>query len=115
MPGIRPELFDKAARSAADIIFLDLEDSVSPADKETARHNVIAGLRATDWRGKTVSVRVNGPDTPYMYRDVIDVVEEIADSLERSSKALIGIVRLKSQDEYTYLHSVAVCALRQAP
>lgn len=43
--------------------------------------------------------------------DVIEVVEEIADSLERSSKALIGIVRLKSKDEYTYLHSVAVCAL----
>jgi len=43
--------------------------------------------------------------------DVVDVVEEIAESIERSPKALLGIVRLKSKDEYTYLHSVAVCAL----
>jgi putative nucleotidyltransferase with HDIG domain len=43
--------------------------------------------------------------------DVLDVVEEVAGSIERSPKALLGIVRLKSKDEYTYLHSVAVCAL----
>lgn len=90
VPGIRPELFDKAARSAADIVFLDLEDSVSPTDKETARRNVIAGLRATDWRGKTVSVRVNGPDTPYMYRDIVDVVEAAGDRFELMLVPKIG-------------------------
>jgi malyl-CoA/(S)-citramalyl-CoA lyase len=82
VPGIRPELFEKAARSAADIIFLDLEDSVSPADKETARRNVIDGLRNVDFHGKTVSVRVNGLDTPYMYRDVIDITEAAGDKFD---------------------------------
>lgn len=82
VPGIRPELFEKAAKSAADIIFLDLEDSVSLADKEKARRNVIEGLRSVDWLGKTVSVRVNGLDTPFMYRDVIDVVEAAGDKFE---------------------------------
>ncbi|HEY4136763.1 MAG TPA: CoA ester lyase [Alphaproteobacteria bacterium] len=82
VPGIRPELFEKAARSAADVIFLDLEDSVAPGDKAQARQNVIAGLRDVDWHGKTVSVRVNGLDTPYMYRDVIDVMEQAGERLD---------------------------------
>lgn len=90
VPGIRPELFEKAARSAADIIFLDLEDSVSPADKEKARRNVIDGLRGTDWLGKTVSVRVNGLDTPYMYRDVIDIMEAAGDKFDLMLVPKIG-------------------------
>lgn len=90
VPGIRPELFEKAARSAADIIFLDLEDSVSPADKETARKNVIDGLRNVDFHGKTVSVRVNGLDTPYMYRDVIDIMEAAGDKFELMLVPKIG-------------------------
>ncbi len=90
VPGIRPELFEKAARSAADIIFLDLEDSGSPADKETARRNVIEGLRTLDWHGKTVSVRVNGLDTPYMYRDVIDIAEAAGDKFELMLVPKIG-------------------------
>ncbi len=58
-------------------MFLDLEDAVAPGDKEQARRNVIEGLRDIDWRGlgKTISVRINGIDTHYMYRDVVDVVE----------------------------------------
>jgi citrate lyase subunit beta/citryl-CoA lyase len=77
VPGSRPELFDKAASGPADYVFLDLEDAVAPPDKERARDNVIAGLLGTDWRalGKTVSVRINGIDTHYMYRDLVDVVE----------------------------------------
>ncbi|MGH7647590.1 MAG: HpcH/HpaI aldolase/citrate lyase family protein [Gemmatimonadaceae bacterium] len=77
VPGSRPELFDKAASGPADYVFLDLEDAVAPPDKERARDNVIAGLLGTDWRalGKAVSVRINGIDTHYMYRDLIDVVE----------------------------------------
>jgi malyl-CoA/(S)-citramalyl-CoA lyase len=75
VPGSTPELFEKAARSAADVIFLDLEDAVAPDDKEQARRNVIAALNDLDWGAKTVSVRINGLDTPYMYRDVIEVVE----------------------------------------
>lgn len=75
VPGSTPALFEKAARSAADVIFLDLEDAVAPGDKENARANVIKGLNEVDWGTKGMSVRINGADTHYMYRDVIDIVE----------------------------------------
>ena len=84
VPGSNPGMFEKAAASEADYVFLDLEDSVAPGDKEQARRNVIDGLRDIDWRGlgKTVSVRINGIDTHYMYRDVVDVVEQAGDHLD---------------------------------
>ncbi len=75
VPGSQPDLFEKAARSRADVVFLDLEDSVAPADKARARKNVIAGLNEVDWIGTTVAVRINGLDTQYMYRDVVEVME----------------------------------------
>jgi malyl-CoA/(S)-citramalyl-CoA lyase len=76
VPGINPGLFEKAAKSAADVIFLDLEDAVAPDDKPQARKNVVAALNDIDWGGKTMSVRINGLDTHYMYRDVVDLVEQ---------------------------------------
>jgi len=76
VPGSRPELFEKAARSAADIVFLDCEDAVAPDEKPQARRNIIQALRDVDWADKTVSVRINGLDTPYMYRDVVDILEQ---------------------------------------
>lgn len=75
VPGSTPALFEKAARSAADVIFLDLEDAVAAGDKEKARANVIQGLNEVDWGRKGMSVRINGADTHYWYRDVIDIVE----------------------------------------
>jgi len=75
VPGSNPALFEKAARSAADVIFLDVEDAVAPDDKESARRNVIAALNDVDWGQKTMMVRINGLDTHYMYRDVIEIVE----------------------------------------
>jgi malyl-CoA/(S)-citramalyl-CoA lyase len=75
VPGSNPGLFEKAAQSVADIIFLDVEDAVAPDDKEQARKNIIAGLNDIDWGTKTVMVRINGLDTHYMYRDVVDIVE----------------------------------------
>src|SRR5690606_20615533 len=65
VPGSAPAMFEKALASAADYIFLDLEDAVAPADKEQARRNVIEALNQYDWRGqgKTICVRVNGIDT----------------------------------------------------
>lgn len=75
VPGINPALFDKAAKSAADVIFLDLEDAVAPDDKPRARKNVVAALNDVDWGRKVMAVRINGLDTHYMYRDVIDLVE----------------------------------------
>jgi malyl-CoA/(S)-citramalyl-CoA lyase len=68
-------MFEKAAKSAADIIFLDVEDAVAPDDKAQARKNIIQGLNDIDWGRKTMMVRINGLDTHYMYRDVVDIVE----------------------------------------
>lgn len=82
VPGSRPELFEKAAKSAADVVFLDLEDSVTPEDKPAARKNVIAAIGDVDWGDKTLSLRINGLDTPYMYRDVIDVIEGTGERLD---------------------------------
>ena len=82
VPCSRTELFEKAARSVADVVFLDLEDAVAPDDKERARRNCIQALNEVDWRGKTLSLRVNGLDTHWMYRDVVDVLEGAPDKLD---------------------------------
>jgi malyl-CoA/(S)-citramalyl-CoA lyase len=81
-PGSRPELFAKMAASAADVINLDLEDSVSPADKPAARAAVIRAIGAVDWGTKTLSVRINGLDTPFWHRDVIDLMEQAGERLD---------------------------------
>ena len=84
VPGSNPALFEKALNSTVDYVFLDLEDAVAPDDKEQARVNVIQALRDLDWRGagKTISVRINGLDTHYMYRDMVDMVEQAGDRLD---------------------------------
>ena len=84
VPGSSPEMFEKALNSKADYIFLDLEDAVSPMDKISARQNVIKALKEINWRekGKTISVRINSPDTHYMYRDLIDIVDEVGERLD---------------------------------
>ena len=82
VPGSNPKLFEKAAASAADVIFLDLEDAVAPDDKEQARKNIIQALNEVDWGDKTISVRINGLDTHYMYRDVVNVIEQGGDRLD---------------------------------
>jgi malyl-CoA/(S)-citramalyl-CoA lyase len=82
VPATAPKFFAKAAASAADIVMLDLEDSVPVDGKDQAREHAIAALRELDWRGKTVSLRINGLDTPFMYRDVIEVVERAGDKLD---------------------------------
>ena len=84
VPGSNPRMIEKAVTCAADYVFLDLEDAVAPDDKVQARKNVIAALNEHDWKGhgKTVSVRINGLDTHYMYRDVVDVVEQAGSKLD---------------------------------
>jgi malyl-CoA/(S)-citramalyl-CoA lyase len=82
VPGSSPQFFEKAAKGAADVIFLDLEDAVAPDDKEKARKNVIEALNDLDWGSKTMSLRINGLDTHYMYRDVVDVVEQAGQRLD---------------------------------
>ena len=93
VPGSNPSMFEKAAASAVDYVFLDLEDAVAPADKGQARLNVIEGLRDIDWQGtgKTISVRINGIDTHYMYRDVVDVVEQAGPNLDSILIPKVGV------------------------
>jgi citrate lyase subunit beta/citryl-CoA lyase len=93
VPGSNPSFIDKAANGAADYVFLDLEDAVAPPDKEQARKNVIAALNDIDWaaKGKTVSVRINGLDTHYMYRDVVDVMEQAGDRLHTILVPKVGV------------------------
>ena len=81
-PGSRTQLFEKMAGSAADVINLDLEDSVAPDDKEQARRNVIQAIGDVEWGNKTLSVRINGLDTPFWYRDVVDLLEQASDRLD---------------------------------
>lgn len=82
-PGSRESLFEKMAKSAADVINLDLEDSVAPADKDRARANIIQAIGDIDWGDKTLSVRINGLDTPFWYRDVVDLLEQAGDRLDQ--------------------------------
>ncbi len=89
-PGSRPALFPKMALSAADVINLDLEDSVAPSDKDVARANVIAAISEVDWGKKWLSVRINGLDTPYWYRDVVDVLEQAGDRLDQIMIPKVG-------------------------
>ena len=93
VPGSNPALFEKAAASDVDYVFLDLEDAVAPGDKVQARRNVIEGLHDIDWRGlgKTISVRINGIDTHYMYRDVVDVVEQAGEHLDTILIPKVGV------------------------
>lgn len=84
VPGSSPEMFEKALNSGVDFVFLDLEDAVAPDDKIQARKNVIQAINDLDWKGKgiTVSVRINGLDTQYMVRDVVDLVEQAGHQLD---------------------------------
>ena len=84
VPGSSPKMFEKALKSSADYVFLDLEDAVAPDDKIPARQNVIDAINDLDWKGsgKTISVRINSIDTHYMYRDVVEVVELAGSKLD---------------------------------
>ncbi|HEX6132159.1 MAG TPA: CoA ester lyase [Actinomycetota bacterium] len=81
VPGTNRRAIEKAPTLGADLVFLDLEDAVAPDEKERARANVIDALGSEAWRACAVSVRVNGLDTPWCYRDVVDVVEARGDVL----------------------------------
>lgn len=81
-PGTSEKMVTKAAASAADLVFLDLEDSVAPALKEQARKSVIDALNTLDWGTKTKAVRINGVHTQWWERDVIALVEGAGEALE---------------------------------
>lgn len=82
VPGSNPRALEKAPTLGADIVFLDLEDAVAPDDKAQARANIIHALQTYDWSKCAVSIRMNGLDTHYAYRDLIEVVEAVGDKLD---------------------------------
>lgn len=89
-PGSNTKLFAKMAASAADVINLDLEDSVSPSDKDMARSNVIAAINEIDWNTKHLSVRINSLDTSFWYRDVVDLLEQAGGRLDQIMIPKVG-------------------------
>jgi citrate lyase subunit beta/citryl-CoA lyase len=93
VPGSNPSMIDRAIKSAADFVFLDCEDAVAPPEKEQARKNIIQALNDLDWKGagKSVSVRINGLDTHYMYRDVVDIVEQAGSKLDTILIPKVGV------------------------
>jgi malyl-CoA/(S)-citramalyl-CoA lyase len=78
------------AASAADVVNLDLEDSVAPADKAAARATVIEAIGSVDWGSKVLSVRINGLDTPWWYRDVVDLLEQAGNRLDQIMIPKVG-------------------------
>jgi citrate lyase subunit beta / citryl-CoA lyase len=82
VPATRRKMVEKALASEADAVFLDLEDAVAPDSKAAARGDVVSALEELDWRGRPGLYRANALDTPYFYRDLIEVVEEAGDSLD---------------------------------
>ena len=93
VPGSNPGMIDKAAASDADYVFLDMEDAVAPGDKLQARKNIIQALNDIDWKasGKTISIRINGLDTHYMYRDMVDVLEQSGRHLDTVLVPKVGV------------------------
>ena len=82
VPASNLEMAGKALASAADSVFLDLEDAVVPDEKAGARKKIVQALQELDWRGRPTLYRANALDTPYFYRDLIEVVEEAGDELD---------------------------------
>lgn len=82
VPGSNLRMLEKAPSAGADIVFLDLEDAVAPDDKAQARANIITALKTQDWSRCAVSIRMNGLDTHYAYRDLVDIVEACGDKID---------------------------------
>ncbi|WP_324751911.1 L-malyl-CoA/beta-methylmalyl-CoA lyase [Roseovarius sp. Pro17] len=89
-PGSNAKLFEKMAASAADVINIDLEDSVGPNDKDLARKQTIEAINSVDWGKKYLSVRINGLDTGWWYRDVVDLLEQAGDRLDQIMIPKVG-------------------------
>lgn len=93
VPGSNRTMIEKSIKTDVDFVFLDLEDAVSPDEKPVARKNIIEALNDLDWKaaGKTVSIRINGLDTHYMYRDVVDIVEQAGQYLDTVLVPKVGV------------------------
>ena len=82
VPGSSERFLEKAPSIPADMTFLDLEDSVAPVEKESARNKVVKALRELPWDDRVLCVRVNAWDTRFTYGDVIEVVSKAGERLD---------------------------------
>lgn len=82
VPASRPAMIEKAAASDADAVCIDLEDAVVDDEKIASRANVVRAFRELDFGRKIKAFRINGLDTPFAYRDLIEVVEEAGDRID---------------------------------
>lgn len=81
VPATNPKMIEKALTSEADGVLIDLEDAVAPDQKSEARGDVVRAVRSLDWHGRKSIFRINALDTPYFYRDLIEIVEQAGESL----------------------------------
>jgi citrate lyase beta subunit len=100
VPATKRKMVEKALASDADAVFLDLEDAVAPDDKAAARGDVVRALEELDWRARPTLFRANALDTPYFYRDLIEVVEAAGEPLDA-----VIIPKVNTPED---LHAVAV-------
>ena len=93
VPASRPDMIAKAARSVADAVCIDLEDSVAPAEKAASRAHVIEAFRTLDFGDRLRLVRINGLDTPFAYRDLVDVCEAVGAQIDLVMVPKVGSAR----------------------
>ena len=82
VPGSNWHMIEKAVTTQADLAFIDLEDAVAPNVKVESRQRVIEAFHTLDWEAKPHAYRINALDTPFFYRDIIDIVEQCGDALD---------------------------------
>ena len=82
VPASNWRMIERASSSDADLAFLDLEDAVAPDAKADARGNVVRAYSELNWLGKPRVFRMNALDTPFFYRDLIEIVESAPDSID---------------------------------
>lgn len=101
VPASNPAMIAKAAAAKADAICIDCEDAVAPDAKAAGRTAAIEALRSLDFGGKLKLVRINGLDTPYAYRDIIEIVEGAGAALD-----LIVVPKVNGRDEVRFVETL---------
>ncbi|MEZ5171863.1 MAG: CoA ester lyase [Acidimicrobiia bacterium] len=115
VPGSSEKMLGKAPTLGADMVFLDLEDSVAPLEKEAARDLVVKAINDSDWGDSVLCVRVNAWDTKWTYADVIHVVENSSERLDelmlpkvQSAAEIVALDMLLTQIEENMGREAAV-------
>ena len=81
VPASSKKMIEKAASIKVDGVILDLEDSVAPDQKESARHQIIDGLTQLDWKAGSISIRINATSTEWCHQDIIELVSSCSEKI----------------------------------